>query len=100
RNLPKLIFVTSREALAQNIGQVESDRVLRAVAESGAVLLDNLPQGLPNGLAGVARVRPELKKYADELKGVVLLGGYDVVPPIRLDVLDPRLRQSLGPDHG
>src|SRR5262249_38660675 len=31
-------------------------------------------------------------------QGVVVLGGYDVLPARRLDVLDPGLRAELGPD--
>lgn len=105
RAIPKLLFATSRDALSRNIGQREADRVLGALRDSGAVVVDSLPRGLHDGLAGVERVRAELKRHYDPagkggVKGVVLLGGYDVVPPVRLDTLDPRLRAAIGADHG
>jgi len=55
------------------------------------VVLDSLARGSANQIAGMvqASVRDE------QPSGVVILGGYDVVPPAIVDVLDPQLRASL-----
>lgn len=94
RQLPDLLFVTSRAALAANIGYAESTYLLDTLRESGALLYDVLPQGLPSSTAAMDLVRPQLQQH-DHIEGVVLIGGYDVVPTQRLDTLDPTLRNVL-----
>jgi beta-lactamase superfamily II metal-dependent hydrolase len=94
RRLPALLFVTSRDALAANVGANESTQILAALEAAGPVLYDELPAGVDSGQA-LALVREQLRQRP-ALVGVVLLGGYDVVPPRRLDCLPPALRQRLG----
>jgi beta-lactamase superfamily II metal-dependent hydrolase len=95
RNLPALLFVTSRDALEANIGREETAAVLASVRGSGPHrLLDSLAAGL-TGKEATSAVQQELRAHR-ELQGVVLLGGYDVVPSNRVDVLPPDLRKTAG----
>jgi len=95
RKLPPLLFVTSRDALEANIGREETAAVLASVRASGNHrLLDSLPAGL-TASESTSAVQQELRAHR-ELQGLVLLGGYDVVPSNRVDVLPPDLRQTVG----
>jgi beta-lactamase superfamily II metal-dependent hydrolase len=93
RQLPKLLFVTSREKLAQNIGTETVARVISAITQAGHHLVQSLP---PDVSSAAAIVQGRLAQHSD-VQGVVLLGGYDVVPPQKFDTLDPQLRAQL---HG
>lgn len=87
----RLLFVTQRSQLERNIGKQEAVSALTAIVAAGQRLLE-----LPHGLAvdaAVAAVRRELKSARYE--GIVLVGGYDVVPSARLDVLDAKLRATI-----
>ncbi|HJT36538.1 MAG TPA: MBL fold metallo-hydrolase [Pirellulales bacterium] len=92
RRLPKLLFVTSREALHRNLGQHEADDILDRVAGAGHAVLDTLPAGATDPNQVLHLVRPSLNS---DTAGVVLVGGYDVVPAHRLDALDSSLRAAV-----
>jgi beta-lactamase superfamily II metal-dependent hydrolase len=89
RKLPELLFVTYRPRLGNNIGASESKAAIAAIRNAGFTVLEVSKQetALPETRRALAATR-----YA----GVVLLGGYDVLPSIRLDVLPVALRQQLG----
>jgi len=95
RPMPPLLFVTSRSGLGQNIGRGETAELLAALERSGQTVYAELPARLAEPGGALALVRAQLVRRPD-LRGVVLLGGYDVVPAVRQDVLDPALRASLG----
>lgn len=65
-------------------------------------LLDDLAPGLSNVGTAAELVRRRLGQHPN-VKGIVLVGGYDVVPALTLDCLTPQLRQRLStnddPDH-
>jgi beta-lactamase superfamily II metal-dependent hydrolase len=86
-----ILFVTDPDRLRVNIGRAEADGSLRQVAAMGE-LLSGTGQSLARQLSTRLRRR--------DLRGVILLGGYDVVPPRRFDVLDRALRQRLGTSAG
>lgn len=90
RPLPLLLVVTGRQALAENIGQAEEEAVYKAISDQGWTVVD-LPPGTP-ALAAARLVSPRLSQ---RFAGVLLLGGYDVVPPFKLDTLDPALRREI-----
>jgi beta-lactamase superfamily II metal-dependent hydrolase len=93
RVLPKLLYVTCGTKLASNIGQMESEEVLRALALApGARVLD-----LPVNASEPEKVAELVRRavVAGGVSGVVVVGGYDVVPSNRLDVLDAALRRRL-----
>lgn len=94
RQLPELLFVTSRAALAVNIGASECARVLASIRSSQQQLLDDLPANLTNARAAAELVRRRLAQRPN-VKGVVLVGGYDVVPAHSDDCLTPALRQRV-----
>lgn len=93
RTLPKLLFLTDSQKLSANIGRQEAQAALAAVstARGPHLLLD---------VAGQAgnlndRVRQQLQSDST-LTGVVILGGYDVIPSVVTDVLPKDLRSLLG----
>ena len=93
RQLPPLLFVTNREGLAANIGTSEATAALAAIKDAGHVVLADLPG---NGTwAETMDVMARSAADAPGVKGVVLIGGYDIVPSQRLDCLPSRLRQQL-----
>jgi beta-lactamase superfamily II metal-dependent hydrolase len=93
RALPKLLFVTQRDGLARNIGSQEADTVLRTIQASGHGLLPDTPAN-GGSTAAITYVRNHLNA-AGPYRGVVLLGGYDLVRAQILDALPQRLRAQL-----
>jgi beta-lactamase superfamily II metal-dependent hydrolase len=100
RSVESLLFVTSAEALAANIGPSEASHLLRALRDAGATVFDGLPPHPRQSSDLAPRVRAELGRTGS--RGVVLLGGYDVIPPQRLDTLPADLREEIDrtPDRG
>ncbi|MBP7049409.1 MAG: MBL fold metallo-hydrolase [Phycisphaerae bacterium] len=93
RPLPRLLFVTSRPGLEANLGKLEAGRVFDALAEIPSVRVVDLPPSVKTAEQAADVVRPTLRE--DHYAGVVLLGGYDVVPSHRLDVLDAAMRKAV-----
>jgi beta-lactamase superfamily II metal-dependent hydrolase len=90
RTLPRLLFVTNQERLARNIGEREAARLIQAIRAAGHELLGDIPQEVGPAVAAVRR-----RIESNQVKGVVLVGGYDVVPAQQVDALPPRLRTIL-----
>jgi len=95
RSLSKLLFVTNRDALCSNIGRAEADQILKALTAQGHQVIEQLPT--TSASDAVTSLRPQLPA---DVAGIVLLGGYDVVPPNMLDVLDAKLRRQVGSPTG
>lgn len=93
RKLPKLLFVTSSPLLKRNIGEKEADQVIKTIETSSQVDLLDLPGDINLAQAAANLVRQKL--LTDVYEGVVIIGGYDVIPSHQLDALDPGLRQQL-----
>ncbi len=89
RTLPKLLFVTDLAKLAANITPNQATQVAALIRTAGETLLDTSGSQQPQ-----QQVQQALRKTPYD--GVVLVGGYDVLPSQTLDVLDPGLRQTLG----
>lgn len=94
RTLPQLLFVTSREGLAANIGRAEAEHVLAAIQRQGHILFDGVARGVDIN-AAAAMAGSALASHS-QLSGVVILGGPDIVPLQKLDVLEAAQRQRLG----
>jgi beta-lactamase superfamily II metal-dependent hydrolase len=92
RKLPRLLFATSERALTANLDAATVRAVIRAVSVAGGKIITDLDpqQGVQ---ACAAKVYAALR--AEKFDGLVLLGGYDVVPSVRLDVLTPQLRRAV-----
>ncbi|HET8546904.1 MAG TPA: hypothetical protein VFL57_02830, partial [Bryobacteraceae bacterium] len=80
--------VTYRPRLANNLGQLETDGFLRMIRDAGQTLYEVRQPNNP-----YPEIRSQLSR---PYEGVVILGGYDVLPPQRLDVLPPSLRAQVG----
>jgi Metallo-beta-lactamase superfamily len=89
RKLPLLLFVTDLERLKQNIGE-DADRAVGIIKDAGHRLVNG-----PGATLAEATRRGLLDK---QVKGVVLLGGYDVVPSQRVDALGAELRARMPAD--
>jgi len=89
RRLPKLLFVSYKRKLSENIGLNETLAIYTFVQDSGQSLY--LVNDQANSLQ---EVRIQLKK--SKYDGVVIIGNYDVVPARRLDALPSSLRQYVG----
>jgi hypothetical protein len=93
RELPALLFVTCKPRLEANIGQAEAARVFAMLQKTPSIEVLDLPGGVTTAEEAATHVRPRLTR--NNFAGVVVLGGYDVVPADLLDVLDPASRQAL-----
>ena len=89
RDLPKLLFVTVKERLARNIGASETEAALATIRNAGKPLIEVRPGSELEDTRAALQADPSIE-------GVVLLGGYDVVPSIPTDSIDPALREKLG----
>jgi hypothetical protein len=89
RPLPPLVFVTQRKKLVDKIGRDAADDILRAVGAPHR-LIELTAAEAASAARAAARVRRELQG-GQRPRGVVLLGGYDVVPAARVDCLPDRL---------
>ena len=94
RTLDPLLVLTNRAALARNIGAEETDAALDALTQGGHVVFDAMPTGPGAADAAAAESRRQLAQVKTVV-GVLVLGGYDVVPGQRVDVLPARLRQRV-----
>lgn len=91
RVLPRLLFITDEQALGRKIGAASARAAVQAINAGGQrVIADQRLAGL-SAVAAADLIRPHLNG-AD---GVVLVGGGDVVPALRLDVLGPDLRGQV-----
>lgn len=94
RTLPRLLFVTHKRTLVSNVGEEVVEQTLSAIRRAGHPLIVELPTPRDVGTVS-AEVRRALRGDATSVEGVVLLGGYDVVPAQRLDCLPPALRNAM-----
>ena len=97
RTLPRLLFVTSRDALAERIGVAEAAHVLDALRRKGTAVYDTLPAGV-GWRAAQAAVHEQVRAVRG-LAGVVLIGGYSSVPSQRLFCLPPDLQGDVRPEE-
>jgi beta-lactamase superfamily II metal-dependent hydrolase len=98
RQLDKLLFVTSQATLSKNIGEKEAALALAAIQGAGMSIISDLPERLTLKDFGATaqRVRAALAKDG-AIRGVVLLGGLDVVPSRQIDTLPENLRHAVRP---
>jgi hypothetical protein len=89
RTLPKLLFITHRPRLENNLGTTEATAALQLIKNAGQKVYEVQTPTSP-----WSEVRAQLA--AEDFKGLVILGGYDVLPAKILDVLPASLRSQLG----
>jgi len=94
RRLPPLLFATSRVALRRSIGREEADHALKALSDQSFLAYDGLPDGAPHAADAIALVQKQLSGHP-EIQGVVLIGGYDVVPAQTVRVVSDELFRHL-----
>ncbi|HEY7783333.1 MAG TPA: MBL fold metallo-hydrolase [Pyrinomonadaceae bacterium] len=97
RALPELLFVTSRDALVEHIGQLETATLIDSFHAQNMTLFDSLPANATRSSETAPLVREQLEAHPNA-RGVVIVGGYNVVPSQILDSLPSGLRQSLPPN--
>jgi len=87
RIIPKLLFISNRKKLAANIGKEEADAAIAMIESAHQTYFD-----VTNPARAFDLVRGQL---SDRYKGVVIVGGYDVLPAQRIDTLPADLREEL-----
>lgn len=92
RDLPKLLFVTQPDALIDNIGEREAGDIIAGLQRAGVDLLE-LPRSATNDPNRAAREVAE--RLQSDHRGAVLIGGYDVLPPRRLNTISDDLRERI-----
>ncbi len=92
RKLPALLFVSCQTALERNIGVTEAAAVFRLISSNSDVELLNIAETKDVSIAS-GKVLEKLR--TGDFEGVVIVGGYDVVPAKILDVLNPELRETI-----
>jgi hypothetical protein len=98
RQLPNLLFVTSHVLLAQNIGSANAEHALRELKRHSLEVFDvggDVSDTIHDVAARVRRQLVDMNRAGQGAEGVVILGGYDVMPSQRLDVLEPELRGRI-----
>jgi beta-lactamase superfamily II metal-dependent hydrolase len=87
-----LIFVTCTAKLKENIGKVETDQVTELIGKlPGARLID-----VPASVTEINQIRALIKtNLTPNTRGIVIVGGYDIIPATQLDTIDDKLRQQL-----
>lgn len=100
RSLPRLVFATDPDALAGAIGRTARDRALAALRDARQPLVTGSFAGQdPARVSG--EIIPEVLRQQAE--GIVLVGGYDVVPADIVNTLRPIYRKLVNrrndPDH-
>lgn len=94
RHLPQLLVVTDRQRLSQSVGADAANAVLAGFRRHPAIqVLDQLPSLDARECAQTVR---SVLRAANDRVGVVLLGGYNVVPTEPFDALSPAVRAGLG----
>lgn len=90
RPIGQLLFATNRGRLAKNIGRLETDHVLAGIKAAGHDMVEL------TGDEGPAAAQAHMVGNAiNRHQGIVILGGYDVVPPLSFDALEPALREQM-----
>ncbi|WP_457894595.1 MBL fold metallo-hydrolase [Stenotrophomonas hibiscicola] len=93
RSLPKLLFLTHSTALSRNVGQACVDKALAELATRGHTVLDVSSYLAIDPDLAAAKTRDAFN--ADpRLEGVVILGGYDVIPAAAVDVYPAGLSEE------
>lgn len=87
--LSGIVAITSREALASNLGRAEADWTLTELEALGCRIVD-LPANAP-----IADAAEQTRRAAagGQARGVLIVGGFDVVPSQAVDALPPEIRQ-------
>lgn len=89
-----LIFVTSPEKLVKNIGEAETGKVISYIKSIPKTKLVELPI-LENANDAAKLVRSQIELTT---RGIVIVGGYDVVPSLQLNVLSDALLEEIEND--
>lgn len=89
RALPKLLVVTASAELGKQIGSRLCDQILRSLRTAGLTVLD-LAGVSPDPEPLIAQVHEKLKEGTYE--GLLILGGYSVIPSVRISAIDDELR--------
>lgn len=84
RILPRLAFVTDRQKLSDKLGTRLVDEVIEKLREEGHDVV--LAAGREDAVAQL--------RHCQEAVGVVVLGGYEVLPAVRLRTLPPQLQAN------
>jgi hypothetical protein len=89
--LENLLFVTNSEKLKSNIGVAETSDILARLKQIPKSKVLDLSDS-SDVLVIAQTVR---KEFNDSIKGVVIVGGYDVIPAAQFNVASDELRKRI-----
>lgn len=89
RQLPRLMYVTDPGRLAANVGVTEADLVMSALRAAPGRVVE------VDGGRQSSEIRQTLAPSLADFEGIVLVGGYDVIPSDVVDTLPPALAGSI-----
>lgn len=91
RKLPRLLVLTCASRLASQIGQESAQRALHSLKTAGLEILDaQVTSPDPDDIIGITQKRLIEGKH----EGLLILGGYSVIPSVRISAIDDELRQN------
>lgn len=89
RRLPPLLYVTDPARLAANVGAAEAELVMAGLRATAGRVVEI------DGSRPSSEIRTGLAAEMGDVEGVVLVGGYEVVPSDVIDTLPPALAASI-----
>lgn len=96
RKLPRLLVLTSSGRLESQIGQAATHLSLASLKAAGLEILD-VPVTGPDPEPVISVVQKRLVEGRHE--GLLILGGYSVIPSVRVSAIDDELRANAEPEN-
>ncbi|WP_159478706.1 hypothetical protein [Dyadobacter sp. 3J3] len=85
------MFVTNSKTLSSNVGIAETEQILSLIGKiPGSRLLD-----LENTLDAIRTAKRVNLEISSDTKGIVIVGGYDVIPAAQMNVISDELRRQI-----
>jgi hypothetical protein len=99
RQLPKLLFLTDTKRLADNLDATAVDLILGGINDGGHILCDlaalsyntDTGEGIADAVGGSLKTDPDVKQ-------VVIIGSYDVVPSQQVDCVAKETPAGIAAD--
>jgi hypothetical protein len=95
RKLPPLLFATSRDALGAKFGPERVAKLLDGLRAAGHSVVDTIPVGTLWAATAAAPIHAALAR--NPVEGVIILGGYDVMPAEVMDCIPYDIRRIIKP---
>ncbi|MBO9683357.1 MAG: MBL fold metallo-hydrolase [Flavisolibacter sp.] len=92
KKFDRILFITCTKRLSKNIGSAEAEQIINQIKSSAGSYFLDLPE-IQRAEEAYPLIREKLT--TTNPKGVLIIGGYDVVPAQQLDAIDRNLRAQI-----